>query len=106
MPRTETTTIVSNRTPSSFEPPLLYTFSRLGPSVGPLLLEIPMPTDRILLDAWHLQLFVASTEPDAAVDAIRQTLDRKGFRRAVRRAVRRVLRRHPRLASLTVTLTR
>ena len=65
-----------------------------------------MPTDRVLLDAWHLQLFVASSEPDAAVDAIRRTLGRRSFRRAVRRAVRRVLRRHPRLASLTVTLTR
>ena len=65
-----------------------------------------MSDDRVLLDAWHLQLFVSSEEPDAAVDAIRRTLDRKGFRRAVRRAVRRVLRRHPRLATLTVTLTR
>ena len=65
-----------------------------------------MPDDRVLLDAWHLQLFVASSEPDAAVEAIRRTLDRRGFRLRLRRAVRRLLRRHPHLARLSVTLTR
>lgn len=65
-----------------------------------------MPPDRVLLDAWHLQFFVASAEPDAAVEAIRRTLDRKSLRLKLRRAVRRVLRRHPRLAALSITLTR
>lgn len=65
-----------------------------------------MPDDRVLLDAWHLQLFVASSEPDAAVDAARRTLDRRSFQRRLRRAVRRLLRRHPSLARLSVTLTR
>lgn len=65
-----------------------------------------MPSDRVLLDAWHLNLFVATTEPDTTVDAIRHTLDRKSIRHAVRRAIRRLLRRHPHLAALTITLTR
>ena len=65
-----------------------------------------MPDNRVLLDAWHLNLFVDPAQPDAAIAAIRRALKRPTFRRAVRRAVRRLLRRHPTLAALSVTLTR
>jgi hypothetical protein len=64
-----------------------------------------MPDDRVLFDEWHLQLFIAPSTPDPAVDAIRRTLDRKAFRRRLRRAIRRTFRRFPRLKALTVTIT-
>jgi hypothetical protein len=60
----------------------------------------------VLIEAFHLGLYVPRGLPDAAARAVRRTLASARFRTRLAAAARQVVRRHPSLAPVTVTLTR
>lgn len=64
-----------------------------------------MPTS-ILMDEFHLTVYVPRGLRAAAYRAIRPTLDDARFRAALRRASRGVVGRNPSLGKIRVTLTR
>jgi hypothetical protein len=60
----------------------------------------------ILMDQFHLTVFVPRGLRAAGYDAIRRTLDGAGFRTRPGRAVRGVFRRYPSLTKAKIRITR
>jgi len=60
----------------------------------------------ILLEEFHLTVFVPRRLPEADCDALSRALSRSRLRRQLRRAARRVLRRYPSLRRVRLTLSR
>ena len=60
----------------------------------------------ILIDEFHVALYVPRGLADTECDAIRQTLDTSRFQGQLRRAVRVVVGRHRSLAQVRVNITR
>lgn len=63
-------------------------------------------TKILLIEQFHLSVFVPRGLGDAAAAAICRTLGGAGFRAALRRAIQDVFRRYPALRHVRVTLTR
>ena len=59
----------------------------------------------ILIDEFHVSMFVPRTLPDAECTAICRTLKGKRFGADLRRAVQGAVRRHPSLARIQVRIT-
>lgn len=62
--------------------------------------------DTVLIEAFHLAVFVPRDLPRNATADLRRALDRPTLRAALRRAVRATLHRHPALRPAVVTLSR
>jgi hypothetical protein len=60
----------------------------------------------VLIDEFHVALYVPRGLADTECDVIRQTLDTSRFRSQFRHAVRVVLRRNQALAQVRLTITR
>jgi hypothetical protein len=60
----------------------------------------------VVIDELHVTLRVPADLPDAAAEAVRQTLSGVEFTARLRRAVRAVVRATPGLAVVRLTLTR
>jgi hypothetical protein len=60
---------------------------------------------QMVMDEFHLTLFVPRGLSTAEYDAIRQTLDDPHFHAELRRAIRQVIRRHPALSKIKVRLS-
>jgi hypothetical protein len=60
----------------------------------------------VLLDEFHLSVFVPRGLPAVEAEAVRRTLDGRPFRAAMGRALRRVFRREPAPRQARVTLGR
>jgi hypothetical protein len=60
----------------------------------------------VLIEEFHLSLYVPRGLPVAAARVVRRTLASARFRARLAAAVRVVVRRHPSLAPVTLTLTR
>jgi hypothetical protein len=67
--------------------------------------EVIMP-GRLLLEQFHLDVYVPRGVPPAAVDAMRRTLKSVAFRGRLLRAVDAVVRQHRSLRRLTIRLSR
>ena len=63
-----------------------------------------MPND-VLLEEFHLSLKVRASTPDAVREAIRRTVNGRGFRTSLRRAILDLLRTTPILERVRVTLS-
>ena len=61
---------------------------------------------RVLIEEFHVSVYVPSSLPDAQCTAIRRTLDSKRFRADLKRAVQGVVRQHPSLGRVHVRITR
>jgi hypothetical protein len=61
---------------------------------------------QILMDQFHVSVFVPRDLPGAEYEAIRRALDGSHFRARLKRAVRRVLRRFAALNKARVSVTR
>ena len=61
---------------------------------------------RVLLDEFHVTVYVPAGLPDVETDAIKQALDDAAFRLQLRRAVSAIFRRHAALAKAKVRLSR
>ena len=61
---------------------------------------------RVLLDEFHVSVYVPAGLPDVESDAIKQALDDDEFRRQLQRAVRAAFRRNAALAKAEVKLSR
>jgi hypothetical protein len=62
-------------------------------------------TNFLLMDEFHVGIYVPRGIPPPESGAIRQVLDEPGFRADLRRAVRAVIRRRPALGKVRVTIT-
>jgi|HubBroStandDraft_6_1064221.scaffolds.fasta_scaffold472864_2 hypothetical protein len=60
----------------------------------------------VVLEEFHLTVTAPRGLGAAEYDAIRRTLDARGFRAGLRRAARGVFRRHPALARARFALSR
>lgn len=60
----------------------------------------------ILVEQYHVSVYVPRDLPAAEDDAVRQTLDDPHFHAQLRRAVRGIVRRHAPLRKAKVTVTR
>jgi hypothetical protein len=60
---------------------------------------------RLLMDQFHLSVYVPRTIRPAAAAAVRRTLAAAGFRRRLRQAVRAVAGRYPSLRPATFVLS-
>jgi hypothetical protein len=60
----------------------------------------------ILIDEFHLGVRAPRDRPEAEYQAIRRTLDDRGFQAELRRAVREVVSRYPVLGKVRVVLSR
>jgi hypothetical protein len=60
---------------------------------------------RILLDQFHISVYVTRRLPRSEAEAMSRTLNGTRFRTRLRRAVRAVVRRERSLQATTVTLT-
>ena len=60
----------------------------------------------ILIDEFHLTVYVPRALPEPEYDRIRQILDTSRFQRQLREAIREVVRQHPALGRVRVTVTR
>ena len=60
----------------------------------------------ILVDEFHRSVYAPAGLPEKRYDAIRQTLDERGFNADWRRAIRAVCQQFPSLAPIRVRLTR
>jgi hypothetical protein len=60
----------------------------------------------ILMDEFHLTVFVPRGLRAAEYDAVRRTLDGVGFRAKLGRAARGVFRQYPSLSKVKITITR
>jgi hypothetical protein len=67
--------------------------------------EVIMP-GRLLLEQFHLDVYVPRGLPPAAAEAMRLTLKSVAFRGRLRRAVVAVVRRHRSLRRITIRLSR
>ena len=61
---------------------------------------------RILIEEFHLSVFVPHGLPEAECTAIRRTLNGKRFRADLGQAMQAVVRRHASLKKVHVTITR
>ena len=62
--------------------------------------------DHVLIEAFHLAVFVPRGPSRGAAAAVRPALDRPALRAALVRAARATLRRHQALRDVTVTPSR
>jgi hypothetical protein len=60
----------------------------------------------IVLDEFHLTVLVPRDRPELEYQAIRQTLEDRGFQGDLRRAVHNVMREYPSLRNARVRLSR
>ena len=60
----------------------------------------------VLIEEFHLNVFVPRGLPEQEADAVRRTLDSARFQARVTRAVRAVLRRYRTLRKVSIALTR
>ena len=60
----------------------------------------------LVIEEFHLTVFVSRDLPDPEADAVRQALGDAAFEARLRRAVRRAFRRFPALAKAKVRLSR
>ena len=63
-------------------------------------------TKSVLIDQFHLTVFVAAGLRAKEAAAVRRTLDGAGFRARLGRAVRGVFRQYPPLRKARITITR
>lgn len=61
---------------------------------------------RVLIEEFHVSVYVSSTLPDAQSTAIRRTLNSKRFCAGLKRTVRGVVRQHPSLSRVHVRISR
>jgi hypothetical protein len=76
-----------------------------------LLSPTPVPKRKpmvkpVLIEQFHVSLFVPRDVPPADDETIRAALDEPRFRAGLRRAVRAVVRQRPALHQVRVTITR
>ena len=67
---------------------------------------MPDAEDRITLDVFLLTLAVPRDHPDAHVETIRRTLDRRTFSNRLRATVTQLVEEFPTLAAVTVSVSR
>jgi hypothetical protein len=60
----------------------------------------------LLIEEFHLSVYVPRGLPAAEYEAVRQTLDDAGFQARLRRAVREVFRQEPSLRPVRVRVSR
>ena len=60
----------------------------------------------VLIEEFHLHVYVPHGLPEQEADAVRRTLDSARFQARVTRAVRAVLRRYRTLRKVSIALTR
>jgi hypothetical protein len=60
----------------------------------------------VLLDEFHMTVYVPRGLPEAAYEAMRRALDRARFQASLARAARGVFRQHPALRRARVALSR
>lgn len=61
---------------------------------------------RVLMEEYHLSVFVLAELPEAGKEAVRRALDDPAFERRLLRAVRRAFRREPGLRDVKVRISR
>lgn len=60
----------------------------------------------VLIDEFHLQIFIPATLPDKKARAVRRALQRRGFVANLRDSIAKCMACHPTLRGLRITLSR